>query len=32
MDIKFSKNKEIKALEEPFLQLGYGINAFFDLI
>jgi len=32
MDIKFSKNKEIKALKEPFLLLGYGINAFFDLI
>lgn len=31
MGIKFSKS-EAKALEEPFLRLGYGINAFFDLI
>jgi hypothetical protein len=31
MDIKFSKS-EAKALNEPFLYLGYGINAYFDLM
>lgn len=31
MDIKFSKS-EAAVLNEPFLYLGYGINAYFDLM
>lgn len=31
MRIKFSKSEEI-AINEPYLFLGYGINAYFDLM
>ena len=31
MDIKYSKS-EATVLNEPFLYLGYGINAYFDLM